>query len=534
MQKEDMTHMNTKQAADLLAESMQAVFGFCLSRIGHREEAEDVAGEILCRVLAASAGIQSEGQFYGYLWQTARHRVADHRNACRKKHLYEISEDAAYDIADNSPTPEETVITDMCAREEIGRLRMELSLLSARYREATVLYYMEHLSCKEIAKQLHVSTDTVKFCLFRARKRISEGIQMERILGEKSYHPQDIAIDFWGTVGGESTEYRAFRERKIKGNILAAAYYAPMTVEELSLELGVAAPYLEDEIRLLLARRYLAARGGKYRTNIPVFMEECTREIDGRIARETAETVRAVENVAEGLTGALSMLPENENLRRWQLLTLCCAAWLAREEGEERLTTVYDPDAPYAPVNGGGGCGVVWGYAAHPTLKTAEMRGISHHQPTADGRAYITAVNFAQLAAHQAVGKCAIDCIGAIARGAGDCLDAPIRQAYEAYGFLCDGVCRFPVYTPAQKAAIDTALAPLYRVTDGYFSRVADIAAAVTADHAPEAIRDTARRVGKFVYVIRGFEILGDALWNAGWLKAPCVPYKPAMFVELL
>ena len=44
---------------------------------------------------------------------------------------------------------------------------------------------------------------------------------------------------------------------KIKGNILLSAYYAPISAQELSIELGVAMPYLEDELRLLEMRQYL-------------------------------------------------------------------------------------------------------------------------------------------------------------------------------------------------------------------------------------------------------------------------------------
>ena len=67
---------------------------------------------------------------------------------------------------------------------------------------------------------------------------------MNRTLGEKSYNPVRFEIDFWGTKAGDDNEYRSFRERKIRGNILLAAYYTPISAQELSIELGVAMPYL--------------------------------------------------------------------------------------------------------------------------------------------------------------------------------------------------------------------------------------------------------------------------------------------------
>lgn len=50
-------------------------------------------------------------------------------------------------------------------------------------------------------------------------------MNMERLLGEKSYRPSVLEIDFWGTAKGDDAEYLEFQRRKIKGNILLASYY---------------------------------------------------------------------------------------------------------------------------------------------------------------------------------------------------------------------------------------------------------------------------------------------------------------------
>lgn len=88
-------------------------------------------------------------------------------------------------------------------------------------------------------------------------------MNMERLYGEKSYRPNIFEIDFWGTKCGDDREYRDFERRKIKGNILLAAYYCSVSIQEISMELGVALPYLEDEIRLLLERQYLVCNNGR-------------------------------------------------------------------------------------------------------------------------------------------------------------------------------------------------------------------------------------------------------------------------------
>ena len=175
--------------------------------------------------------------------------------------------------ASHEPLPEDLVIH----KEELSLLRRELSLLSEQYRITTILYYIEGFSCPEVANKLNISTEMVKYYLFRARNIIREGMNMERLYGEKSYRPTIFEIDFWGTKCGNDAEYRDFRERKIKGNILLAAYYTPVTIQEISVELGVALPYLEDEINILLKKQQLICKNGKYLANIPIFTLDTTK-----------------------------------------------------------------------------------------------------------------------------------------------------------------------------------------------------------------------------------------------------------------
>lgn len=78
---------------------------------------------------------------------------------------------------------------------------------------------------------------------------------MERKYGEKSYNPGKFCINFWGS-GGNAYIWDTF-ERKLPGNIVLAAYEKPMTIKELSLELGVASVYLEDELDILLRYNFL-------------------------------------------------------------------------------------------------------------------------------------------------------------------------------------------------------------------------------------------------------------------------------------
>lgn len=75
--------------------------------------------------------------------------------------------------------------------------------------------------------------------------------------------------------GRFNPEYRSLFSRKLPGQILLSAYYTPMTVRELAIELGVASVYLEDEIKVLEKYNIISEKpAGKYQTNIVIFTED--------------------------------------------------------------------------------------------------------------------------------------------------------------------------------------------------------------------------------------------------------------------
>lgn len=101
---------------------------------------------------------------------------------------------------------------------------------------------------------------------------------MEREFGEKSFKP--APFNFNTIFSGKfNREYRSLFSRKLPGQILMSAYYTPMTVRELAIELGVASVYLEDEIEMLVKYNIISKRSSrKYQTNIVIFTGDFTAE----------------------------------------------------------------------------------------------------------------------------------------------------------------------------------------------------------------------------------------------------------------
>ena len=139
----------------LIAENMKSVFGFALTRLGNATEAEDLASDILYKILRSADSLKDEERFFGFMWKIAENTYMDYlrKKARSARRTVELDET----IADEADSALDTIIR----KEELNLLRRELSLLSRQYRDTTVLYYMEALSCSEIATKLKISTEMV-------------------------------------------------------------------------------------------------------------------------------------------------------------------------------------------------------------------------------------------------------------------------------------------------------------------------------------------------------------------------------------
>jgi RNA polymerase sigma factor (sigma-70 family) len=248
-------------ARRLLAEEYQPkILGFCHLKVG-AEDAGDLAQEIALQILRAiDRGARIENM-NAYVWRVSQHTFYKWLRAKRRGGAAYLTEL----FPDGARTEE-----DYIRKEEKSALRRELALLSQKYRETLVLHYFEGRSCEEIAEILGKSPGTVKWWLHGARKRIREGMDTMREYGEKSYRPETLQLSCQGNPGADEEPMRC-AARKSAQNILLAAYRAPMTAEELSVELGVAAVYIEDEVGYLRENQLMReVSPGKFQTDFVI------------------------------------------------------------------------------------------------------------------------------------------------------------------------------------------------------------------------------------------------------------------------
>ena len=262
---------DTKHLAELYGqEYMGKIFYYCLRKTGDSHEAEDLASDITVQILTALHEGVDVVNFPAWVWQIARNRYAlwakTRRNRAEAESFIDPDEPETENILtaggyNTSPS----VAEEYAHAEEMAILRRELAFLGRDYREIVVAYYIEDRSVGDIARALGQPEGTVKSRLFRSRNLLKEGMKMAREFGPKSYKPEEVRFVSSGAqISG--LPWSAV-QRMLPKNILLEAGNNPSTAEELSVAVGVAMPYMEEEIAALVDAGLLKEVGNRFVTN---------------------------------------------------------------------------------------------------------------------------------------------------------------------------------------------------------------------------------------------------------------------------
>ena len=261
---------------NLVEDYAEKIFYFCLKKTGNAHEAEDLTSDILLNVIAALRKGAAPEYFSAWVWRIARNRYSVWTD---KKHKHAESVSGAdigdFELEDKAAGLEEALIHDA----QLQQLRRELAFISSDYRNIVVAYYMQSRKISDIALSLDLPEGTVMSKLHRARKTLKEGMNMAREFGKRSYDPE--AISFCTSGNQPSGLPLSAVRRKIPVNILCEAHNNPSTLQELALELGIAVPYMEEEVELLVKAELLKKLDhGEYLTNFFITPKECQNEIN--------------------------------------------------------------------------------------------------------------------------------------------------------------------------------------------------------------------------------------------------------------
>ena len=269
---------------------MEKLFYFCLKKTGSHTEAEDLTQDIALQIITALNKGTIPTSFSAWVWQIARNRYSVWAKEKHNRNESVTGSDIGdYEIEDES----EIILDEMIHTEQMALLRRELAFIKSDYRNIVVAYYIENKSVRDIALSLSISISAVQQRLHRARIILKEGMNMAREFGKRSYNPENITFAASGSQPS-GLPWKAVN-RKIPNNILLQTSNNPSTIEELSMELGVALPYMEEEVNILHYATLLEKQGDKYITNFFILDKDCRIEVYHALrktARERSHLIR--------------------------------------------------------------------------------------------------------------------------------------------------------------------------------------------------------------------------------------------------
>jgi RNA polymerase sigma-70 factor (ECF subfamily) len=153
--------------------------GILLSFTKDRSQARDLVQEAVLRAWQHLDAYREEHRFSTWFFRigvnlaiTARRRAAYEtrfREAARTGGEEQVAE-----------SPLELLLRD----EDKGRLAAALADLPDRYREIVRMRYADEMSCKDIAKKLGTTPNTVSIVLFRAKQRLRELLGIDEPPGD--------------------------------------------------------------------------------------------------------------------------------------------------------------------------------------------------------------------------------------------------------------------------------------------------------------------------------------------------------------
>lgn len=317
MSHQDYTQEDWMQA--FAGEYLEKLYYFCLKKTGEPQEAEELSADVAEAVLSElNRGVQPDN-FPAWVWRIARNRysrwaASRHR---QRQRLLPLDPEQPYPAAQLEDT--------LVSGEELTLLRRELAFAAREYREVLVAYYLEDRRIQEIAAGMGLPEGTIKARLFRARKRLKEGMDMARTFGARSYHPEDVCFAASGNQPS-GLPWQAV-ERRLPKNLLLQAHNNPSTLEELAMELGIALPYAEEEVQLLVDATLLREVNGRYITNFFIADRDCQLAVYQAQRRESEERSRLLDELVSDTMDAVRPLGIMRNGMpdrdfKWLLVTM--------------------------------------------------------------------------------------------------------------------------------------------------------------------------------------------------------------------
>ena len=250
-------------------EWLEKLYAFAYHRCSSSHDAEDLCSDILVALLAAIRRQEDILHFHGFVWTVARRVYADFCAERSRSTRHLSLENSVLPPADEGEI--DRFLDEEHDRQQLRRILEEITFLSRAYREVMVLYYLDGRTVREIAAILGIAETTVKQRLFSARNTVKKGVET---MTTRNLSLKPIQLAFIGTGNPGWGDPRNNARRTLSKNLIYLCKDKPKTAKELSEELCVPMPYIEEELACLchgMNGEYGLLRqleNGKYAINI--------------------------------------------------------------------------------------------------------------------------------------------------------------------------------------------------------------------------------------------------------------------------
>ncbi len=270
---------------------MEKTFLFCWKKISDKEEAQDLAQEIILDAMLILRSGKKIENFYGLFWRIAHNKVVDFY---RKKRPVKFS----LDDMENSLLGFDKSIGDYIKQEELDTLSKSMAHLAKIHRDILVRFYIKNQSVKEIASALKLPTGTVTSRLSDARRNLKENFETMENRNKKNKKKKQI-VDFELEFFGNANQAWIAISSLIDRQILFACREKSQTANQLANLLEIPLLFIEDNIeKLVRANVLFEEKKGKYLTDFSILPKSVIRKakaIDNEICTKLKITERFFE-----------------------------------------------------------------------------------------------------------------------------------------------------------------------------------------------------------------------------------------------
>lgn len=163
---------NVQEFQAFYQEHIGLMYRFVYSKVGNREEAEDLTSQIFMKAVRGMDTERGSLSMQKWLFQVARTTIADYWRT-----YYRIASSSLDELVDagwEGPAMVEPIATNGASVQPGEQVRRILQALPEHYREVLTCRFLLNLSIRETADRMGLTEANVKVLQFRALKRAAD------------------------------------------------------------------------------------------------------------------------------------------------------------------------------------------------------------------------------------------------------------------------------------------------------------------------------------------------------------------------